>query len=210
MSLLSRFSRDETGAVSLEFVIWAPILLFWLVVSVSAFGAFSARYAAANAAYTVTDVMARQTDVDDAFLDRLQVLHANLLPGTSPQKTLRISSIAWDAANERFHVLWSRGMNEPPLKSEWIPDTGLPPLSDGESLIVVETIVPYTFFSDWLGMMGAEITAWRHVTAARPRFVAAVAKTDEPGNGTNFPRPDGSNPGDVDDGGGGETVAFAN
>lgn len=172
---LSAFVRDETGAMSVEYVIWVPLLMFWLVASVAAFGAFNARNAAANAAYTLADVMSRQAEVDAAFFDDLWALHDGLLPNTSNQKTVRISSIVYDADADTHSVVWSNAtVGVTPLVDGRIPTGRLPDMADADSVVLIETAVPYVFFTDWLGQSS---TVWRHTLAVRPRFVPAVVLT---------------------------------
>lgn len=178
---IRRYLRDSGGAASIELVIWIPLLTFWMIASVSAFGAFNGRNAAANAAFTLSDVMSRQIEVDEAFLAELQTLHANLLPGTG-DRTLRISSIQYLEGTDpvldpdRWPVLWSRGLGElGPLTEERVPLGLLPQMADTDTVILVETSVPHWFFTDALG---ARFTVWRHELAVRPRFVAAIAKVD--------------------------------
>lgn len=176
--MIRHFLKDETGAMTVEFVIWVPLLTAWFVISATAYSAFSARHAASTAAFALADVASRQITMDDALIDDLYTLQANLLPNTSENKTLRVSSIRWDATAERHSVLWSEPRGSlPPLNNGTIPVDRIPAMADGDTVLLIETAVPYVFISDWIG---SETAVWRHVLPVRPRYVGTVIKTDEP------------------------------
>lgn len=172
---LKTFAADERGAMTVEFIIWLPLILGWFVISATAYNAFSARADAGNAAFALADVMSRQVTVDEDFVDDLSVLHASLLPGRT-ERTLRVSSIVWSEAASRAFVIWSSNRGSvPPLNNGSLDDVRLPLMADGETIILVETGVPHSFLSDWIG---SETTVWRHALPVRPRYVGAVANTD--------------------------------
>lgn len=168
-----RFLGDEGGSVTIEFVLWVPVLLVWFVVSAVFFDAYISRNRAANVAYTMTDILSRQTEVDDAFIVELFNLQEVLLPDAPPGRRFRVSSIRYEAADDRYVVLWSRAYGGPDPLPEGQPVTSdvLPTMADLDTVILMELEVPYRPFSNWAGI-GERFWTFRLVT--RPRFVSQV------------------------------------
>lgn len=177
-TLVRKFWSDTQGAMTVEFVIWVPLLMAWFVVSATAYSAFDNRHAAANAAFTIADISSRQITMDDTVIDDLYSLQANLLPGVSDQRTLRVSSIMYNEPLDMHVLLWSEARGPAPeLNQVTVPLGWMPQMADGDTVLLVETSVPYSFISEWIG---SETTLWTHVLPVRPRYVGSVVKTDEP------------------------------
>lgn len=172
---LARLARDERGTITMEFVIWLPILVFWFVVSASFFQAFKSRNDAANVAHTLTDILSRQVEVDDAFFTELYALQGQLLPEAPAGATLRISNIRYDSSEAQYTVLWSRAIGGPePLPIGPVSSPIFPEMSGGDTVILVEFTVPYAAFTDWDGVGNR---TWSFSLVTRPRFVSSVALT---------------------------------
>ena len=173
---LDRFARDEFGSVTVEFVIWVPVLAVWFVVSALFFDAYISRNRAANAAYTITDILSRQTAVDEGFILELYQLQEALLPDAPPGRRLRVSSIEYRADEDAYVVLWSRAYGGPDPLPEGQPVSAeiLPTMADRDTVILMELEVPYRPFSSWAGI-GERFWTFRLVT--RPRFVSSVPLT---------------------------------
>ncbi|HUS54389.1 MAG TPA: hypothetical protein VMY41_10345 [Thermohalobaculum sp.] len=174
--MLINWRRDERGTLTIEFLLWLPILAFWLVVSAAFFDAYKSRNDAAKAAHTLSDITSRQVVVTDAFLEELFTLQDKLLPRAPEGKLLRVTSIRYSAEDEEYQVLWSEALGGgQPLTDEDIPLSIMPAMADLDSIILTELSVPYQPFTKW-----ARITAntWSFSLISRPRFVSAIAMID--------------------------------
>jgi hypothetical protein len=175
--MLRRLQRDETGTITIEFLLWVPLLCFWFVVSVAFFDAYKSRSEAEKAAQTVSDIMSRQVEVTDAFVGELYSLQGNLLPRARAGSRLRVSSLQYsidEEGNGAYRVIWSvpRGGGLP-LADENIPIALLPEaMADLETVVLTELSVPYQPFTSWARI---DITSWTYSLISRPRFVSAVA-----------------------------------
>ncbi len=172
-ALPASFLAEEFGSVTVEFVLWVPVLAAWFVFSALFFDAYMSRNRAANAAYTLADIVSRQTQVDDAFITELYDLQEVLQPEAPAGARLRVSSIRYDQANDRYLVLWSRARGGVTALPEGQPVTSdlFPQMADQDTIILMELEVPYRPFSDWAGI-GDRFWTFRLVT--RPRFVSSI------------------------------------
>lgn len=172
--VLGRWQRAERGSITIEFMLWLPLLAFWLVASVAFFDAYKSRSDAAKAAHTLSDIMSRQVEMSNAFADELFALEDKLLPRVSAGKRLRISSIQFAA--EAYRVQWSRALGGgQPLADAEIPLALLPVMADLDTVVLTELYVPYQPVADWAGIPAR---AWVFAIVARPRFVSAIGKID--------------------------------
>lgn len=181
IGVLKRFARDERGSITLEFVIWLPFLLFWVVFSLGVFLAMDNRADAAKATYTISDIVSRYTttltrdDVDD-----LRALMNQLLPN-SANGLMRISSIEFDQGS--YTVQWTACFgNIPPMTNDEIPLNVVPQYMDNkDTVIVTETFTPYLpilvpvpSISGDRGYAVPNSLSWQIGVASRPRFVSKI------------------------------------
>ena len=89
--LCARFRREERAAVSTEFVLILPLLLWWYVGSFAFYDAFRDYNVTVKASYTLGDILSRQTEIDNDYLDGLESLLEFMTAGTGAW--LRVSSI---------------------------------------------------------------------------------------------------------------------
>lgn len=178
-STLRNWLRDEYGSVTIEFMLWLPVLTFWLVISVAFFDAYKSRGDALKTAQTLSDILSRQTEVTDAFIADLYLLQGKLLERAPAGTQMRISSIQYQGGE--YQVLWSRALGGgDPIATgtgagnELAQDI-FPQMAELDSIILTELDVPFAPFSGWAAM---DITQWSFVIISRPRFVTAVAMLD--------------------------------
>jgi len=181
---------DERGTLTMEFLLWLPLLAFWLVASVAFFQAYKSRNDASNTAHALSDIVSRQVEITDAFFPQLYALQARLLPRAPAGTRLRISSIEYQAKDESYHVLWSRaeGGGEP-LPATVVEASMLPAMADRDTVLLTELEVPFFPFTDWAGI-GSR--TWSFALVARPRFASKVALLDATGEPPPPPVEDGS------------------
>lgn len=169
------FWRDEQGAITIEFLLWTPVLAFWLMGSAAFFDAYKSRSDTAKAAQTLSDIMSRQVEVTNGFLDELYALQSKLLPRVAQGRDLRLTSIQYHALDDTYHVIWSRAYGGVPMEDQFIPIHLLPQMADLDTVIVTEVAVPYQPVSNWAVVDARE---WSFALVTRPRFVSSVAKID--------------------------------
>jgi hypothetical protein len=173
---LSRPLRDESGTLTIEFLIWLPLLCFWLVASVAFFQAYNSRNDSQNTAHVLSDSMSRQVEVTDGFLDDLYALQARLLPRAPEGTHLRVSSIQYLQIDDQYRVLWSRALGGgEPLPREEVTGAMLPMMADRDTVLLTELDVPFHPFTGWFGLYSR---TWTFRLVSRPRFVSAVPLLD--------------------------------
>ncbi len=174
-----RFTEDEEGTVTIEFLLTFPLLVLWLMGSYVFFDIYKSESKASKAAYAIADIMSRQEDVDQAELLDYYTLLDRLLPRASDDKWMRISSISYDEANEAYEVEWSYVRaplgDAQKMTNETIPENDLPMVADNDSVILVEIEIPYTPIVSSVGLTNLE---WKPRVVMRPRFIAKVVCTD--------------------------------
>ncbi len=105
---LNAFRRGEDGSITVEAVLILP-LLFWAYAGIFVFfDAFHKRDADLKAAYTISDLVGRQTDyVTPKFMDGIYALHRTLTHATG-NSTLRVTAYSYNATTDSYTVRWSK------------------------------------------------------------------------------------------------------
>ena len=139
---LRAFWRDTDGAVSMEFILSVPIIFWAFAATFVFFDGYRQSSVNLKAAYTVSDLLSRETGlVTDEYIDSMHDL-LQILTGASSPTILRVSIIEWDEDDGRYYVHWSanRGyaeaLNDDDMEA--IEDR-LPKMPDREQIILVET-----------------------------------------------------------------------
>jgi len=137
------FRRDTDASVSIEFAFYLPALLFIFAAIYTYFDAFKQESANLKAAYTISDLISRETNaINNDYIDSMHNL-TKLLIRSDSSVSLRISVIRWDEDDDRYYVDWSviRGSE----LTAWTDTTvinvedDLPNMPDQERVILVET-----------------------------------------------------------------------
>ncbi len=172
-SRLSGFARREDGTIALEAMIVMPVM-FWAFLSMfSIFDAFRTYSINQKAAFTIGDSISRETAPldSDYIAGSLQLFE--YLSDSQGQSAIRISSLYYDAAGDRFYSDWSKVSGAVAELSsndvqEW--STKLPVLPDNERVMLVETWSQYTPPFN----TGLEEREIRNFVFTRPRFAPRV------------------------------------
>jgi hypothetical protein len=186
------FLRDDRGNLTMEFVLWLPLLLFWFVVSAVFYDAYKSRDAAAKASYTISDIVSRSTELGVNTIENLVSLQRALLPRAGQTMWLRLSSIRCAnsdgcldpsvAVQSDYEVEWSIVPDQPNWPDEFtkpapyddtstLPINLMPPLSEDAEVVIVDVSVPFIPFADWVGIEARE---WTFQVVTWPRFVPAI------------------------------------
>ncbi|WP_428925345.1 TadE/TadG family type IV pilus assembly protein [Marinibacterium sp. SX1] len=171
-----RFGRDTRGSVTIEFVIMMP-LIFWAFMALYVyFDGYRQSSINLKAAYTVSDILSRETGtVDDTYIDSMHALF-DFLIANGTDTGLRISVLRWSGPDDRYYVDWSTERDW--AGGEILSDGNvmdhsakLPVMSNAERLILVETRNTYLpVFKVGLGEMKLD-----NFVFTSPRFVQNVA-----------------------------------
>ncbi len=173
LSAFRAFKKDETATLTVEFVILMPVLIFWFIGSVVFYDAFDARAGAQKTSYTLADIVSRQSEVSNDFIDQLLVLQNRMLP-LEPVGSVRVSTLqVSDAGN--LEVLWSYSTEGTALTIDDVDLTSLPPMDVEDSVVIVESYVPYVPLADWVGVVQQ---TWANKIVTQARFVDALENSD--------------------------------
>lgn len=189
MSILSRlrlqarrFASDSRGAMPIEGLLAFTFLAWWYVASFQFFDALRQKNINLKAAYTVADLMSRETGpdasdpskvaIDDEYVKGLNRVFDYLT--FSPRPTwIRVSSIFWDDTQKKFRVEWSyatgghTALNDTTLQDK---KNRIPNMSVGDSAIMMETNMAYVPIFD----VGLAARWYDTMVVTRPRFAACI------------------------------------
>jgi len=170
---LSRFADDQRGSVTVEAVLILPLLLWAYVAMFVYFDAFKVQNTNLRAAYTIADMISRQSNAIDAnYVNGLNTVF-DYLVNIDTNTSVRTSSVFWDSVNNVYKVQWSYATNSMPLLTNAnVNDYAdrLPTIPSGDTLVVVETWLDYSPAFD----VGLQARTFKEFIATRPRFVAQV------------------------------------
>jgi len=147
-AFLRTFARDERGSTAVETVIILPIL-FWAYLSMFAiFDAYRQHAINQKAAFTIGDIVSRQTTpIDPSFLDGMRKTLNYLTNSSNSDTAIRITSIRWDEKKKAYQRDWSKvkGSGPKALKNNDVKNWHhrLPVMVNGERIVLVETFVDY-------------------------------------------------------------------
>ncbi len=174
-TLLSRFAKDEDASITMEFVIVTPVMVLWWIGSMVFFDAFEARSGAARSAYTIADLISRQTETTNSYIDTLLVLQNRMRP-REPVGTVRVTEIYRDASGD-LSVVWSYSTSG--LGSALLVDDiplGIMPILNNESYVMlIDTTIPYIPLSD---IIGIPAQTWNNRIYINPRFTDQIPNPD--------------------------------
>ncbi|MEJ5217493.1 pilus assembly protein [Cognatishimia sp. D5M38] len=145
---LKNFRDDTRGVVSVEMVLILP-LLFWSFAAVATFfDAYRTRSLAEKAAFTISDMLSRETNAVTAqYITNTRALFDELANSRSAS-SLRVSVISWNSALNAYEVDWSEARGDELVALQTSDMTALEPLlpvmSESDDLILVETLNDYT------------------------------------------------------------------
>ena len=170
---LIAFREDTRGTVTVETAIMLPALFWAWATAYVFFDAYRQASIVQKAAYTVGDMVSRETDyVTDNYITNTKKLY-DLMVKSNLDNSIRISVIRYDLANDQYSIDWSktRGTKVELTTSDvqlW--HDKLPVMPDDEIIIYVETwskfSAPFT--------VGLENKIFEGRVFTRPRFAPQV------------------------------------
>lgn len=144
MQRLRRFGLAKKGSAAVEFAIIAPMMLFLLFGSVDLLDALNINKRVQNAAASIADVVARDTEVSQSEVDNYwAALDVLMFPTDGDGVQIRISSVRIQSSSTAT-VVWSRGHGgfSPRMENSTV---SLPAamMTPGTSIIMTETKFDY-------------------------------------------------------------------
>jgi hypothetical protein len=140
---LKSFRRGSEGSVSVEFALYAPLLLGTFAAFYTFFDAFRQESMNLKAAYTVSDLISRETTaLNNDYIDSMYEM-TKLLIRSDSDMSLRVSVVRWDDGDQKYYVDWSAVRGG--AMDQWTDATianvkdDLPNMPDQERVILVET-----------------------------------------------------------------------
>jgi Flp pilus assembly protein TadG len=176
MSLIRRFrrfARAKKGLAALEFAIIAPMMIFLLFGSVDLIDVLGADKRAQNAAASLADVIARDTEVTNDEVSGLwAALDVLMYPDDAAAMQIRVSSVRIENATTA-RVVWSEGRRmtaRMPNSTISLPAQMMTP---GTSLIVAESVYPY---QSLLGFLFVGTKNLNHNAYRRSRLIDPIPR----------------------------------
>ena len=179
LSKLRSFARDTNASASIEAAIIFPVLFWAYAASFTYFEAYRAQAVAEKAAYTISDMLSRETlPITPTYLTNARNIYKDL-SGLSPGETaLRVTLLRWDGDQNKFKIDWSKRRGDiPRLRNRDVTDYDalLPTLVANERVILVETASDYNpAFSVGLAPRVIETFVF-----TRPRFAPQIVWDSE-------------------------------
>lgn len=170
---IRRFGRAKKGLAALEFAILAPMMVFLLFGSVDLIDMLGANKRAQNAAASLADVVARDTEVSNAEVTNFwAALNVLMFPDSGAAMQMRITSVSIQSATTA-RVVWSEGRGMAARTTNSL--VSLPPamMTPGTSVIMAEAV--YTYNAP-LGFLTAGPIAMRHTAYRRSRLVDPIPR----------------------------------
>lgn len=145
MRILRRFARENKGVAALEFAIIAPLLMVPLLLgSVDLIDVMGTNKRAQNAAASLADVVARDTEISNSEMSGLWAgLNILMYPNDPGAMEMRITSVSIENASTA-RVIWSEGhggMSARQAGTTVALDSRM--MTVGTSIIMVESVYKY-------------------------------------------------------------------
>jgi len=172
-NLLARILRDRNGVAAIEFALIAPLILSLFLGSFMLALLFRDAKTAERATSVVADVVSRKTSVDTAYLLQCYTLFQHMVNRPADAIKFRISSVKKSAG--ALKVDWSYVVSWQQLATGDLATRSFPLVSDNDSFVVVESSVTLSPMAEFLKL---PISNYNNSVSQRPRFVAAITKTN--------------------------------
>ena len=177
------FRRDDRGAMEVEGILASTFLIWWYISSFQYFDAFKQKNINLKAAYTIADMLSRETGpspsdptsvpVNQAYINGLNTLFDYLTYSRKPTY-IRVTSVYWDDATQKYHVDWSAtsGTGHTAMTTTMLQNykTRIPKMPDGDTVILVESFMAYEpIFS-----IGINAQVYTTFITTPPRFASCL------------------------------------
>lgn len=168
-----RFAASERGAMPVEGVLASTFLIWWYIASFQFFDAYRQKNVNQKGAYTVADLISRETNAIDAnYVEGMNTLFDYMTFSRRPT-TIRVTSVFWDSVKNKNVVAWSYGTGSTGgLTTTQLQTVSnrIPVLAVGDYIIVVETFMAY----EPIFNIGLNAQWFKQFITTRPRFTSCI------------------------------------
>ena len=142
----SHFARAEEGAIAIETMIMMPLMFWTFMALFSTFDTYRQYAIHQKAAYTISDMLSRETmPIDNDYIDGTHKIF-DALTRTVQDSKIRVTVVRYDAVLEDIVVEWTEtrgGVTDASFMANRDWAEVLPMMLNDEELIVVETYAKY-------------------------------------------------------------------
>lgn len=180
---LRRFAGDQRGNMTVEALMVFPLLCWAYLGTFVFFDGFHAYSVNIRAAYTMGDILSRQTaDITPEFMDSMSALQ-DVLTDTDEATRVRVTKFEYRKSDDSFQRVWSevRGDGVPRHTSATLAQmrAQIPTLDDGELAVLTETWMDYTPPMN----VGLDPLTFTQVVVTRPRYALRFCWNSVDGGG---------------------------
>lgn len=173
--LIRRFAGNEDGYMVVEATLVLPFLLWGYIALYSYWDAYRVMTDVQKASYTISDLISReQRTINANYINGMRLTMDSML-GADETTELRVTSVTWNEAQQRFLVDWSRvsGTLTPVLTTGTLGSvkSQIPEMWDGDSAVIVETWVDY---QPAMELGGITEMRFQEFIVTRPRFAPRI------------------------------------
>jgi Flp pilus assembly protein TadG len=168
-----RFGSAKQGVAAIEFAIIAPMMIFLLLGAVDLIDVLNANKRVHNAASSLSDVVARDTEVsDDEIAGIWSALDLLMFPSSAANMQVRVTSVRVVNATTA-EVVWSEGRNMGARSAGSAVSLPAAMMIAGTSIIMTEAETDY---SAPLGVLTAMPVKLDHTAYRRSRLVDPIPR----------------------------------
>lgn len=181
-NLFKKYKSDNTGVMTMEFMVLLPILLMWFAGTFVFFDAFHKWMKSLKATYTISDLLSRQLSIDDQYLFDLDRIFDKLSFSRDPDNTwFRVTHLRY--AGGALQLIWSTetkdqtSFTNAPGQMDGLAEIQqyIPTLVSGEYITLLQSYRPFNPLFDWVGLEG---TTFTNTIAAPQRFTSELINDD--------------------------------
>ena len=198
--LLKALREDERDTMPVEGLLAFTFLAWWYMASFTFFDAFRQKNINLKAAYTIADMLSRETgpiagdstsvQINQTYVNGLNTMFDYLTNSRQPT-WIRVTSVYWDDNDNKYRVDWSAtsgtGHDEMTTYMLQAYKDRIPVMPNGDTVVLVETFMAYTP----VFKVGLDPRWFQTFITTAPRFASCVpwqtdgCGTDKNGNWVN-------------------------
>lgn len=145
-TFLRRFQRDEKGTVAIESIVALPVMFWALMAMYAFFDAYRQASVNVKGAYTVGDMLSRETSfVTNDYMNTAHSLF-NLITKPDSATKIRVTVVRYNGTTNKYQLDWSKTRGSvTALTNTQVANLAakLPVMPHNDRLIVVETWAKY-------------------------------------------------------------------
>ena len=184
---IKSFRREQSGFATLELTILMPMLFVALFGTYSFFDLFFNYNKSIKATQAVADIISRQTEVDNAYLEKLHNVYRAISQTRADETSwMRVTAVTNNSPTDivqDIEVNWSHVMGSR-TNTYSTGDEGIngfiPTLLAGQSVIIVETSRDAKPIFSWDPFVSGETREFPNSMTFPLRFSTDLANTDYP------------------------------